>query len=394
MNKEKGFNLKEIIIIIVTTAILTSLTTGVIVYNQNKLTKNVTYKDLSEDKALLQFLNVYASLTDEYYENVDKTEMLESAIDAMMNYLGEDYSTYMSKEETESLAEKLLGEYKGIGVQLTADNEIVNFIQGGSAEDAGLQIGDRIIKINGEDTTSMASKALAQIIENTKVGEKIDITVKRGEEQLNFQVENRRILVPAIESKILEDNIGYLKISTFSSTLSEQVTSAIKELEAQGMQSLIIDVRDNTGGYLSAASDVASIFLEKDQIIYSLENKDELEEYKDQTDESRNYNIVILFNENSASASEVLIAALQDNGKALTVGSTSYGKGKVQETQTLEDGSMVKYTTARWLTPKGICIDGEGITPLYSVTDDENTSDVDEQLIKAIEVIKENNQQG
>ena len=393
MNKEKGFNLKEIIIIIVTTAILTSLTTGVIVYNQNKLTKNVTYKDLSEDKALLQFLNVYASLTDEYYENVDKTEMLESAIDAMMNYLGEDYSTYMSKEETESLAEKLLGEYKGIGVQLTADNEIVNFIQGGSAEDAGLQIGDRIIKINGEDTTSMASKALAQIIENTKVGEKIDITVKRGEEQLNFQVENRRILVPAIESKILEDNIGYLKISTFSSTLSEQVTSAIKELEAQGMQSLIIDVRDNTGGYLSAASDVASIFLEKDQIIYSLENKDELEEYKDQTDESRNYNIVILFNENSASASEVLIAALQDNGKALTVGSTSYGKGKVQETQTLEDGSMVKYTTARWLTPKGICIDGEGITPLYSVTDDENTSDVDEQLIKAIEVIKENNQQ-
>lgn len=391
MNKEKGFNLKEIIIIIVTTAILTSLTTGVIVYNQNKLTKNVTYKDLSEDKALLQFLNVYASLTDEYYENVDKTEMLESAIDAMMNYLGEDYSTYMSKEETESLAEKLLGEYKGIGVQLTADNEIVNFIQGGSAEDAGLQIGDRIIKINGEDTTSMASKALAQIIENTKVGEKIDITVKRGEEQLNFQVENRRILVPAIESKILEDNIGYLKISTFSSTLSEQVTSAIKDLEAQGMQSLIIDVRDNTGGYLSAASDVASIFLEKDQIIYSLENKDELEEYKDQTDESRNYNIVILFNENSASASEVLIAALQDNGKALTVGSTSYGKGKVQETQTLEDGSMVKYTTARWLTPKGICIDGEGITPLYSVIDDENTSDVDEQLIKAIEVIKENN---
>lgn len=387
MNKDKGFNLKEVIIIIVLTAIFTSLTTGVIVYNQNKLTKNITYKDLSEDKALMDFLEVYASLIDEYYENVDKTKMLESAISAMFDYLGEDYSTYMSKEETDALAEKLLGEYKGIGITIDQESTIMGFISGGTAETSGLEIGDKIIGVNDKDVTNLSSDELVKIITSINIGEKISIKVLRGEEKLSFDVENKKILVPAISSKLLEDNIGYLKISTFSNTLGEQVKNALNDLESKGMKTLIIDLRNNSGGYLASAKDVASMFLEKGQIIYSLEEKEEVKQHKDLTDESRNYKIVILLNENSASASEVLVAALKDNEKAITVGTISYGKGKVQQTHSLDDGSMIKYTSARWLTPKGVCIDEVGITPDYIINDDNNT-EYDEQLMKAIEVAK------
>lgn len=388
MSKEKGFNLKEVILIIISTALLTSLTTGVIVYNQNKLTKNLTYKDLSEDESLKEFLNVYASLIDEYYEDVDKTAMLESAIEAMFNYLGEDYSTYMSKEETDSLAESLLGEYKGIGVTLNENNEIINFIAGGAAEEAGLQVGDKFIKVNNTDTTNMPVDEIAKMITAANVGDTLRITVKRDEEELTFEIKSKKILVPAVESKMIEENIGYLKITTFSSTLKQQVKNALTELENQNMQSLIIDLRNNSGGYLSATKDVASMFLEKGQIIYSLEDKENVTEYKDTTDEKRTYKVVVLYNENSASASEVLIAALKDSYGAITIGTKSYGKGKVQQTQTLEDGSMIKYTSAKWLTPNGVCIDKTGITPDYIIEDDINTIDIDEQLNKSIELAR------
>jgi carboxyl-terminal processing protease len=389
MNRKKGFNLKEIIIIMVATALITSLTTGILVYNQNKLTKNLTYKDLSEDESLKEFLNVYASLIDEYYEDVDKSELLESAINAMFNYLGEDYSTYLSKEQTDSLAQKLLGEYKGIGISLNSKNEVVGFIDGGGAQESGLELGDVIIKINGTDTTNMTSSEVVALIQDVDVGSIIKIGVKRNDEELEFEVENKNIIVPAIDYKMLEDNIGYLQISTFSSTLKEQVSKALEELEGQGLNSLIIDLRDNTGGYLSAAKDVASMFLEKGKLIYSLEEKDDVKDYKDTTEEHKNYKVVLLFNESSASASEVLIAALNESYGASMVGTVSYGKGKVQQTYTLDDGSMVKYTTAKWLTPSGTCIDEVGITPDYIVEDDISTTEIDEQLNKAIEVAKQ-----
>jgi carboxyl-terminal processing protease len=388
MNTRRGFNLKEIIIIMIATALVTSVTTGILVYNQNKLTKNLTYKDLSEDDDLKEFLNVYASLIDEYYEDVDKSELLESAINAMFNYLGEDYSTYLSKEQTDSLEEKLSGEYKGIGISISSENEVVGFIDGGSAKDSGIQLGDIIIKINGTDTSNMESSEIVELIQNINVGDKIKIGVKRGDEELEFSVENKNLIIPSISYQMLEDNVGYLQISAFSNTLKEQVSSALSNLESQNMESLIIDLRDNTGGYLSAAKDVANMFLEKGKTIYSLEGKDSTKVFKDTTSEHKNYKVVLLFNESSASASEVLIAALNESYGASMVGSVSYGKGKVQQTYTLDDGSMIKYTSAKWLTPSGNCIDEVGITPDYIVLDDADT-EADEQLLKAIEVAKE-----
>lgn len=389
-NKKKqksGFNLKEITLIIIITALITSLTTGVIVYNQNKLTRNLTYQDLNEDNALKEFLAVYASLVDEYYEDVNKTALLENAISAMFNYLGEDYSTYMNKEETDALAERLMGEYTGIGIEISRqDNSITNFIEGSSAKEAGLLVGDIITFIN--DSVITSSDEIKEIISGLKEGDTIKITVNRGEESLSFNVKNKRILYPAVNYERIEENIGYLKISTFSNTLKEQVENALENLEREGINSLIIDLRNNTGGYLVAAKDVASMFIEKGKTIYSLEDKDNKKEYKDETEEKRDYKIVLLMNDSTASASEVLIAALKESYGAITVGITTYGKGKVQQTHSLEDGSMVKYTSAKWLTPSGECIDEIGITPEYIIEEPLNETEEDIQLNKAIELAR------
>ncbi len=379
--KERGFNLKEVILIIITTALITSLTTGVILYNQNKLTKNITYQDLNQDSALREFLGVYASLIDEYYEEVDKTAMLESAMKAMFNYLGEDYTTYMNKEETNALAEKLLGEYKGIGITIDSENKIIDLLENGSAKEAGLIVGDKVIALNGEMISK--NEEFANKISSLNIGTKVNITIERKNENFDYEVVIKKLFIPAIDYRILENNIGYLKISTFSNTAKEQVSSALSNMEDIGISSLILDLRNNTGGYLSSAKDIASLFLAKGSIIYSLEEKEGVKDYKDDTEEHREYKIVILMNENSASASEVLISALKESYGATTVGTKSFGKGKVQQTHTLEDGSMVKFTSAKWLTPKGVCIDKIGITPDYVIENEINLN-IDEQFEKAV----------
>lgn len=386
-NRTKGFNLKEVIFIIILTSIISGITTGLILYNQNKLSKNITYQDLNQDDNLKEFLTVYASLIDEYYEDVDKKEMLESAIKAMFKYLGEDYSKYMSKNETDELSDKLLGEYKGIGVTLSQDNVILSFIKNSSAITSGLEIGDKIVAINGDTIDSSAEEMVAKYIKDKEIGDKLKITVLRNDVKMDFEVVIKKLYIPTVDAKVLEDKIGYLKLSTFSGTLKEQVDDYLKDLEKENIESLIIDLRDNTGGYLKSARDVASIFLEKGKLIYSLQEKNETIEFKDETDEKRNYKIVVLMNEASASASEVLIAALKESYGAVLVGTKTYGKGRVQQTHTLEDGSMVKYTTAKWLTPNNECIDKKGIMPdhlIYNKEEDE----VDYQLDKALELLR------
>ena len=184
-------------------------------------------------------------------------------------------------------------------------------------------------------------------------------------------------------------NIGYMYIETFSTTVANQVEKALKRIDNDKISKLIIDLRNNGGGYLSAASDIASMFLEKGKKIYSLEDKDSIKDYNDETDEKKNLKVVLLVNDGTASASEILTAALKDSYGAEVVGTTTFGKGKVQQTKSLSDGTMVKYTTARWLRPNGECIDNIGIKPDYEVDliKNENDEIIDTQLEKAIEVV-------
>lgn len=393
-NKSKGFNLIWVLIIVTITSIISAITTGIIVYNNNKITNKVTYADLSNDEALSEFLEVYANITGEYYEDINRNELLEKAIAAMMNYLGDDYSSYMDSNSTDDLFKKLAGEYTGIGVSINNnDKSISKVFEDTPASKSGINEGDIIIGINGKDCSTLTADEIVQLIK--KSNDYFTLKLKRGEENIDVTIRNEKIISPSIEYKMLENTkIGYLYIEAFSKTLETQVQKALNNLENAEMNSLIIDLRDDTGGYLDAANDVASIFLEKDKRIYSLDYKNEITHYVDKTSESKNYKIIILINGNTASAAEILAAALKESYGATIVGEKSFGKGKVQQTLDLSTGSMIKYTSAYWLTPKGDCIDKKGIIPDYQISNeiikDENNNVIkviDRQLEKAKELL-------
>lgn len=391
MKNKKGFNLLSVIIVICITSIISGLTTGVIVTNSYKNNLGLTYEDLVKDESLNEFLEVYSSIINNYYEDVDKSAMIDSAVDGMLDYLGESYTTYLDKDATEELEERLAGSYQGIGIAIK-DKVVDSITSGTPAAESGLKVGDIITGVNGIDVTNKNNEEISDLIKESK--NSVDITVLRGEEVLTFNVGIATIPISAVNYKMLENNIGYLQIEIFSAPLDEQVANALKDLNNQGMQKLILDLRNNTGGYLESAEKTASLFLEKGKLIYSLESKDSTSKYYDKTEEHTNYPIVILINGQSASASEILASALKDSYGATLVGEKSYGKGKVQQTYNLSDGSMAKYTSAKWLRPNGSCIDGVGLIPDYNAnmtyTYDETgviNGTIDSQLSKAIEVI-------
>lgn len=391
-NGIQGFKLYEVIIITIITGILCSIATGFIFYKKYETSAIASYENLSNNKNVNEFLQVYASIIKEYYQDVNEEELVDSAINAMFSYLGDNYSEHLSKDETSSLLEQLAGEYQGIGVEIYQDKIIYNVFDDSPAKEAGLQKGDKIIKVNNEDVSEKDNSYVATKIKNEN--DKVEITILRNNEEKKVTVKKDKLYIPSVTSKVIEEEnkkIGYIDITTFSNTTSKQVKKALLSLENDNIDSLVIDVRNNAGGYLISAKEIASMFLEKEKIIYSLQEKDKTQTYKDTTSEKRDYPVVVLINEYSASASEILTSALKESYNATLVGKKSYGKGKVQQTLNLEDGSMAKYTTAKWLTPNGKCIDGLGITPDYEIdldVDENNQTIVDTQLNKAIEILK------
>ena len=388
MKNSKGFNLISVIIIICITSVVSAVTAGIIVTNNY----NLSYSDLSNDKELTDFIKAYSNIVNNYYEDVDKEKMLDSALNAMLNYLGDNYTTYLTDEQRKALEESLQGTYQGIGVEINKDRVITKVTKNGPAEAAGLQAGDKFMSIDGTKLNDTDGNAVGLLIRGTNK-KAVDIIVDRNGEELTFNVKIGTIEEPAIAYGMQENNIGYIQISKFSRPLTSQMETALKELEANGMEKLIIDLRNNTGGYLDSAETTASLFLKKGKLIYSLEDKKSKEDYYDQTETSRNYPIVVLINNNSASSAEILAAALKDSYGAVLVGQTSYGKGKVQQTYDMQDGSMAKFTSAKWLRPTGDCIDKKGIKPDFEVEQTTQTNEngeeiiIDTQLVKALEVI-------
>lgn len=388
MKKEFNFSIKAVIIIIIVTAITSSITSGLILYNNSKIL--IGTSDLKKDTALQEFLKVYYGLDDDYYKDIDKTQMVDAAISAMLNYLGEDYSTYMNQDETEDLANKLSGKYNGIGISITNGNEIVKVYDDTPAKNAGLEEHDLIESINGTATEGLTQAEVANLIDKQNEN---TIVVLRNNEELTFKIKAESINNP-LPSTTYEENgktIGYISISSFTNTVETEFKKALEELETKNISGLIIDLRNDGGGYLKGASSIASLFLEKGKTIYSLEGKDKTDTYKDETDEKRDYKVGVLINAGSASASEVLASALKDSYGAILIGEVSYGKGRVQQTKSLEDGSMVKYTTAKWLRPNGDCIDGLGLQPDYEIKLEKGEDGLyhDTQLEKAKELLFE-----
>lgn len=383
------FDIFDILIIITVSVIFASVITGLVINYQYRKDNVLYSSSLKEDENLSYFISTYSEIVDNYYEEIDNKGMVEAAINGMMDYLSDNYSIYLDKVGTDSLNSSLSGTYTGIGVVVTG-RKIVEVYEDSPADKAGLQVDDVFIKVNDveidDENYGKISEMLHQDENETSV-----VVVQRGEEELVFELELSEVIIDTTTSKIYEKNdkkIGYLSLSSFAAKSYEQFQSRLIALESQGMNSLIIDLRGNSGGYLNVASDISNLFLKKDSVIYSLESKDGITEYKDKTEEFRDYPIVILVNSGTASAAEVLTTALKDNLNVVIVGTTTFGKGKVQTLMYYDNDTMIKYTSAKWLRPNGDCIDEVGIVPDYEVMNELKGNIIyDKQLDKAIELM-------
>ena len=366
---KKEYSLCGVIIIIVTTAVISALSTGILIMRNYSTDDGQSYSEIIKDENIQEFIDVYSKLTTNYYENINKKEIIDSAISGMTSYLGDQYTGLLDEDKSSSLYDSLNAKYEGIGITIK-DSYIENVLYNSSAAKAGLKMNDKIISINNINIENKTSDEIKNIINENK-SNKIDLRVIRNNEILDFNnLKITSIDYPNLRYSFVENNdIGYIKIDLFSTNINKQLENALFQLNKYS--GLIIDLRNNSGGYLEEAYQTAVIFLPKGSVIYSLLQKDNRkQEFKDKTNDKQDVPIVVLVNGNTASAAEILAAALKDSYGAVLVGSQTYGKGKVQHTYSLSSGEMVKYTASLWYRPNGTNIDGTGIIPDYQVEND------------------------
>ena len=388
--KKTKFELWEVIAITLFSSLVMSFCTGYLVYRSScgKVTS------VNGDEYLAELYKAYDEIKSNYYSSVDLSSLVDAGIKGMFSYLGDPYTTYLDKDQTDNLTDSLKGTQHGIGVLINLSDEekkiiISRVYDNTPAMEAGLVSGDEIVKVN--DKLVSESENLKDITALIKSSNEVRLVIQRDGVDKEYTLKTADFYNPSVEEKMIEgangNKIGYLQISKFNETAYEQFNQKLNKIEATGINSLIIDLRGNTGGFLSAATKISELFLKKGEVIYSLNEQLGTKVTYDETEESRNYKVFVLVNESSASASEILAAALQDSYGALLVGTTTYGKGKVQKTNKMNDGTMYKYTSAKWLTPKGECIDGVGLKPDIEISNgDELLKDL--VLEKAIEEIQ------
>ncbi len=344
----------------------------------------------ADAKAKLETLLNYVEM---YYDgDYDTGDLYEEAYHGLISGLGDRYSAYYTKEEYEKLAEKTNGSYVGIGASVTysEDGDYVQVVaptSGGPAESAGIRAGDIIVAVDGVSTYKTELDKVTSMMKGAE-GTGVVITVKRDNENIDFNVIRQKIETMTVKHEMLEDSIGYVAVSSFDRVTSGQFNDAVGELEGQGMKGLIIDLRGNGGGLLFTSTSMLDRILPKDKLlVYTLDKNGKKEEEYSNDDDKVDVPIVIIMNGGSASASEVFAGCLRDYGVAEIVGELSFGKGIVQTMFTLGDGSRLKLTTSSYYSPKGINIHGKGISPDVEVLDDPDT-ETDEQLVAAIGELK------
>ncbi len=321
---------------------------------------------------------LYNIIVDSFYgEPPDDPEALDAALEAIMESLNDRHSVYIEPEIFAITASDLSGELQGIGARVSTDEEsgdvrIVSVLNGTPAQDAGLRSGDIFRVVDGIDVSTLNQSELVLKVRGL-AGTTVNLTMQRGEELLDFVVKRARIIIPSVESELLDNDIGYLKLQDFSSIAMDQLDDALTNLNARLLNALVLDLRDNPGGLLQSALDITSVFLAPGEVIlYEVFADGEEEVFRaDGNYAGLNIPIVILVNENSASASELFAAALQENEVATIIGEVTYGKGSVQTQHLLSNGGGVRVTIAEWLTPQRNSIEGSGIQPDIFVEMDE-----------------------
>lgn len=393
----KSFSRGETIFFVIV-SLLIGLSLGNLLTKTNVLPK----KNGINDKYLNTFIENYEYIINNYYEELDKEELINNAISGMMDSLDDPYSMYMDEDDSSNFSITLDGSYQGIGIQIIKDEEsgymlVTSVFENSPASEAGLQSGDKIISVDNSKSEDMTASEFSSLVRNSDK-EDFDLMIERDGKTLNIKLTKNTVTLNSVSSKIFDvenKKIGYIYIGVFANNTYTQFKRELSKLEKEQIDSLIIDVRSNTGGHLTAVDEILDIFLNSKQIMYQFEQNGEITSIYGNGKANKEYEIVLLGDSISASASEVLIAGLKDNLGSKFIGKKTYGKGTVQELVTLSDGTQYKITVKKWLTPKGQCVsDNEGINPdidieleekYYQTYEDKD----DTQLQAAIEYLKD-----
>ena len=403
-NKKKDKKSKEIfttkeVIFLVLISLIVGFFSGTIVSKN----KTIIYGNQINDKYLKEFVQNYQYILDNYYKEIDKEDLINSAISGMMESLDDPYSVYIDEERSNNFSITLDGSYKGLGIQIIKDTStghmlITYVFKGSSAEEAGVLVGDEIVSINGKEAKEITASEFSNIIFNSK-DNTFNIKLLRNEKYIDVILNKMTIELDSVSYELIkkeDKKIGYIYIGIFANNTYEQFKKNLEKLEKENIDSLIIDVRGNTGGHLLSVDQILDLFLGSNHVKYKFEQDGKITSIYGKGDENKNYNIVLLGDSTSASASEMLIAGLKENLNSIFIGKKTYGKGTVQEMITLSDGSQYKITVKKWLTPKENWINNtEGILPDIEIDLDNKyfetyEDDDDSQLQAAINYIIDN----
>lgn len=392
------------IMLVILTVFLTFIFTTMYITNKYNLEQtdisSLLSNSSSDSDSISKSINYIRKILDKYYLNdIDEEKAKETAIQGYVAGLEDPYTEYIPKDEMEDYTVNLMGRYVGIGIYMTADTEkdaikVLRPIKGSPAEEAGILAGDTIMSVDGVKYVAKDMSIAADAIKGEE-GSIVKLEILRNQEIKTFEITRRKVVTNPIESKKLENNIGYIQVTSFDEETAEDFRIKFEELTDQGITSLIIDLRNNGGGLVEQALKIADYIVPKGKelLITADKNKNEKIEKAEQ-DVLIDMPIVVLVNGNTASSSEILAGALKDLNEATIMGTTTYGKGVIQQFLTLRDGSGLKVTTHEYYTPNRNKINGVGIEPdeVVKLPDGVNVfyvkEEQDTQLQKAIELLK------
>lgn len=380
VEKKTGFNTIEVVLIAILALAFGGVVGVVLAYTAKPLSI-ITNTDSPSD--IQEVEKIYDNLLSKYYGEIDKQTLNDAAIKGMIEALNDPYSTYIDAENTDDFDEQIYGYYVGIGTEITLNDEnqfeVTNIFENTPATDANIELHDIVVKVNNEDVSGKTVSDIGKLIQG-EIGTNVTLTLRRGEEEFDVTITRDRIDLISVTSQIFEKDdkrIGYIKITNFASNTFNQFQTALNELEENDIESLIIDVRDNLGGQLEVATQIASLFLTKDKVVYQLNTNGIIQPIYSTGPGSFQKPITVLINGATASASEVLAIALQESADATVIGTTSYGKGTIQESYKLSTGATIKFTVQEWLSPNENTVNEVGVKPDIEVSETENPGETD-----------------
>ncbi|HOE56446.1 MAG TPA: S41 family peptidase [Bacillota bacterium] len=354
----------------------------------------ISKSDFETVKSMDKLLSLKEYIKGNYVEEADDNKLIEGAIKGMFESLGDPYSTYMTKEEFKNFNESTKGSYGGIGVIVSKSEDgyvtVVAPIEDTPGEKAGLKTNDKIIKVDDKDIIGIDLEAAVSLMKGKK-GTQVTLTVMRdgAKEPQMFKIIREEIILKTVKSDMMEDNIGYIRISMFDEDTGSEFKKALGSLRAKGMKGLIVDLRQNPGGFINQCVEVADELLDEGLIVYTEDKAKKREDYKSGKGKV-DVPFVVLIDGGSASASEIVSGAVKDRKGGLLIGEKTFGKGLVQSVEQLKDGSGIKLTTQKYYTPNGISINKVGIRPDIEVKaletrgEQKDENEVDVQLDRAL----------